>query len=162
MPEWSLLSDHERWALVAYVKTFYPEWPQRGAGESIALPKAPPTLAAPESIARGRELYQMLECSACHGQSGRGDGPSAGKMDPDAWGNPQRPFDFTKGRLKSGATPEDVYRTFMTGLNGTAMPSYYDIFAEPDGEAIRAGDAWNLVAYILSLRAAPGGKEAPK
>jgi cytochrome c oxidase cbb3-type subunit 2 len=104
----------------------------------------------------------MLECSACHGQSGRGDGPSAATIQPDAWGNPQHPFDFTKGRLKSGATAEDVYRTFMTGLNGTAMPSYYDIFAEPDGEAIRAGDAWNLVAYILSLRTAPGGKDAPK
>jgi cytochrome c oxidase cbb3-type subunit 2 len=162
MPEWSLLSERERWALVAYVKSFYPEWAQRGAGASIALPKAPATLAAPESIARGRELYQMLECSACHGQSGRGDGPSAGKMDPDAWGNPQHPFDFTKGRLKSGASPEDVYRTFMTGLNGTAMPSYYDIFAEPDGDSIRAGDAWNLVAYILSLRASPGGKDLPK
>ena len=44
-------------------------------------------------------------------------------MDADAWGNPQHPFDFTKGRLKSGAAPEDVYRTFMTGLNGTAMLS---------------------------------------
>ena len=32
------------------------------------------------------------------------------------------------------------------------MPSYADIFAEPDGENIRAGDAWNLVSYILSLR----------
>ena len=27
------------------------------------------------------------------------------------------PFDFTQGRLKSGGAPEDVYRTFMTGLN---------------------------------------------
>jgi hypothetical protein len=74
-------------------------------------------------------------------------------MAPDSWGNPQRPFDFTKGALKSGAAPEDVYRTFMTGLNGTAMPSYADVFDEPDGESIRPGDAWNLVSYILSLRA---------
>ncbi len=48
----------------------------------------------------------------------------------------------------------------MTGLNGTAMPSYYDIFAQPDGEHIREGDAWNLVAYILSLRAPAGGKDS--
>ena len=32
------------------------------------------------------------------------------------------------------------------------MPSYADIFAEPDGENIREGDAWNLVSYVLSLR----------
>ena len=51
----------------------------------------------------------------------------------------------------------------MTGLNGTAMPSYADIFAEPDGENIKEGDAWNLVAYIVSLRtpAAPAGKAVP-
>ena len=40
----------------------------------------------------------------------------------------------------------------MTGVYGTAMPSYADIFAEPDGENIKAGDAWNLVSYVLSLR----------
>jgi hypothetical protein len=32
------------------------------------------------------------------------------------------------------------------------MPSYYDIFAQPDGDSIREGDAWNLVSYIVSLR----------
>ena len=33
------------------------------------------------------------------------------------------------------------------------MPSYADVFDNPDGDAIRPGDAWNLVSYILSLRA---------
>jgi cytochrome c oxidase cbb3-type subunit 2 len=152
MPEWSLLTERERWAVIAYVKGFYPEWTARGAGAPIFIPQPPPTLGSPEAVARGRELYQMLECSACHGASGHGDGPSAATIDPDAWGNPQHPFDFTKGRLKSGSGAEDVYRTFMTGLNGTAMPSYYDIFAQPDGDSIREGDAWNLVSYIVSLR----------
>jgi len=81
-----------------------------------------------------------------------GDGPSARTLPADTWGNPQKPFNFTKGRLKSGAEPQDVYRTFMTGLNGTAMPSYEDIFASPDGENIKDGDAWNLVSFVLSLR----------
>jgi cytochrome c oxidase cbb3-type subunit 2 len=156
MPEWSLLTERERLALVAYVKGFFPEWEARGAGIPVFIPQPPPTLGSAEAVARGRELYELLECAACHGAGGRGDGPSATTMEPDAWGNKQRPFDFTKGRLKSGAAPEDVYRTFMTGLNGTAMPSYYEIFAEPDGDAIRAGDAWNLVSYILSLRRKDG------
>jgi cytochrome c oxidase cbb3-type subunit 2 len=159
MPEWSLLTERERLAVVQYVKGFYPEWTTRGPGAPIFVPRAPATLAAPEAVARGRELYGLLECSTCHGDAGRGDGPSARGLPPDTWGNPQKPFDFTKGRLKSGAAPEDVYRTFMTGLNGTAMPSYYDVFAEPDGEYIREGDAWNLVAYILSLRTPAGGKD---
>jgi cytochrome c oxidase cbb3-type subunit 2 len=152
MPEWSLLGERERWAVIAYVKGFYPQWAERGPGAPIFVPPPPASLGSSESVARGHELYQMLECSACHGATGQGDGPSAATLQPDAWGNPQHPFDFTKGRLKSGSGAEDVYRTFMTGLNGTAMPSYYDIFAEPDGENIREGDAWNLVSYIVSLR----------
>lgn len=153
MPEWSLLPERERMALVQYVKSFYPGFKENGPGRSIYIPSPPATLGSPESIARGRQLYEMLECGRCHGDSGRGDGPSAATLAPDSWGNPQKPFDFTKGALKSGAAPEDVYRTFMTGLNGTAMPSYADVFDEPDGENIKPGDAWNLVSYVLSLRA---------
>lgn len=155
MPEWSLLPERERLALVQYVKSFYPGFKEIGAGPVVFVPKPPPTLGSPESVARGRELYEMLECGRCHGDAGRGDGPSAATMAPDSWGNPQKPFDFTKGALKSGAAAEDVYRTFMTGLNGTAMPSYGDVFEEPDGESIKPGDAWNLVSYILSLRRQP-------
>jgi mono/diheme cytochrome c family protein len=161
MPDWALLTERERLAVIEYIKGFYPRWNEQGAGTPIFIPKPPPTLGSPEAVARGRELYQMLECLACHGDSGRGDGPSAKTLAPDVWGNKQKPFDFTKGRLKSGPTPQDVYRTFMTGISGTAMPSYADIFAEPDGENIKEGDAWNLVSYILSLRAptTAAGKE---
>jgi cytochrome c oxidase cbb3-type subunit 2 len=164
MPEWSLLSERERLGVVAYIKGFYPEWDQRGAGTPIPIPPAPADLAAASRVARGRELYVLLECGACHGPEGRGDGPSAQKLEPDQWGNPQKPFNFTKGRLKSGSAPEDVYRTFMTGLNGTAMPSFGDIFLEPDGEYVHAGDGWNLVAYILSLRtsASPTAAKEPR
>lgn len=153
MPEWSLLPERERMVLVQYVKSFYPGFVETGAGAVVFIPKPPATLGSPESVARGRELYEMLECGRCHGDGGKGDGPSAATLAEDSWGNPQKPFDFTKGALKSGAAPEDVYRTFMTGLNGTAMPSYADVFDQPDGESIHPGDAWNLVSYILSLRA---------
>jgi cytochrome c oxidase cbb3-type subunit 2 len=159
MPEWSLLPERQRRAVVEYVKGFYPEWAARGAGIPVVVPPPPASLGTPVAVARGRELFVLLECTACHGERGQGDGPSAGTLEPDAWGNPQKPFNFTKGRLKSGSGPEDIYRTFMTGVNGTAMPSYYDIFAEPDGDNIRAGDGWNLVAYILSLRAPAGGTD---
>jgi cytochrome c oxidase cbb3-type subunit 2 len=153
MPEWVLLPERERWALVAVVKSFFPDWAAQGAGTPIAIPAAPADLASAERIERGRAVYETLECTTCHGAGGRGDGPSAKTLPPDSWGNPQKPFNFTKGKLKGGGAPEDVYRTFMTGLNGTAMPSFYEIFAEPDGEYIKPGDAWNLVAYVRSLRA---------
>ncbi len=155
MPDWPLVPERDRLAVIQYVKTFFPEWKTRGPGKSIFLPEPPDTLGSPESVARGKVLYTLLECTACHGETGKGDGPSAATLDPDAWGNKQKPFDFTKGRLKSGPSPKDVYRTFMTGVGGTAMPSYADIFGEPDGENIKEGDAWNLVSFVLSLRTTP-------
>jgi len=158
MPDWALLSERERLAVIEYIKGFYPEWQQRGPGTPIFIPPPPASLGTTESVARGRELYGLLGCATCHGDEGRGNGPSAKTLGPDVWGNPQKPFDFTKGRLKSGPTPQDVYRTFMTGVSGTAMPSFGDIFAQPDGENIKEGDGWNLVSFILSLRAPPGAR----
>ncbi len=152
MPDWALLTERQRLAVIQYIKGFYPDWGKRGAGAPIYIPKPPPFVGTPESTARGQELYAMIGCPTCHGDTGRGDGPSAKTLAPDIWGNLQKPFDFTKGRLKSGPTVQDIYRTFMTGINGTAMPSFADIFAEPDGENIKEGDAWNLVSFILSLR----------
>ncbi|HSD49780.1 MAG TPA: c-type cytochrome [Candidatus Methylomirabilis sp.] len=159
MPDWGLVPERDRLAVLQYIKTFYPEWKAQGSGKPIFIPEPPETLRSPESVARGKELYTLLECTACHGASGRGDGPSAATLDPDTWGNKQKPFDFTQGRLKSGPTAKDVYRTFMTGVGGTAMPSYADIFGEPDGENIKEGDAWHLVSYVLSLRRPASGGE---
>ncbi len=152
MPEWSLLSEKERVGVVQYLKTFSPRWQQERPEAPIFVPEPPEWLDTPESVARGAEVYENLQCAKCHGDTGRGDGPSAATLDPDVWGNAQKPFDFTQGRLKSGPSGRDMYRTFMTGVNGTAMPSYGDIFAEPDGEYIREGDAWHLISYTRSLR----------
>lgn len=152
MPAWDLLPEHQRLAVISYIKSFYPEWEKRGAGTPIYIPKVPDGFGSEKAVKRGRELYVLLECTACHGETGVGDGQSAKTLAPDLWGNPQKPFDFTKGRLKSGPNVQDIYRTFMTGVGGTAMPSYAEIFEQPDGENIFDGDAWNLVSFIVSLR----------
>lgn len=152
MPAWRLLSEVERRAVIEFIKTFYPGWKTEGPGKPIYIPAAPDWVGSPKAVARGRELYEMLDCAKCHGEGGRGDGPAAADLDPDIWGNPQKPFDFTTGRLKGGPDVEDIYRTFMTGIGGTAMPSYASIFEEPDDEYIFEDDAWNLVSFVLSLR----------
>src|SRR5205085_7431032 len=56
MPEWSLLSERERIAVIVYVKGFSPEWSKHGPGEPVFIPKPPATLGTPESVARGQEL----------------------------------------------------------------------------------------------------------
>ena len=61
-------SERERWAVVAYVKGFYPEWAERGAGHADLIP--PPPADARQRPRRWRAAAsstRMLECSACHG-----------------------------------------------------------------------------------------------
>ena len=97
-----------------------------------------------ESIVAGRAIYERMECAKCHGRSGRGDGPSAAEF-KDAWGNAIRPADFTvKGGIRGGDSARDIYRTFMTGINGTPMPSY-------EGQ-LSADEAWQLAHFTVWLR----------
>ena len=152
MPRHTLVPEQERVAVVQYLKAFSDRFKTEGPGEPILVPRPPQFVGTTESATRGKVVYDLLECGNCHGQTGKGDGPSSKTLVADAWGNPQKPFNFTRGWLKGGPTVKDVYRTFMTGINGTAMPSYADIFSNPDGEYIKEGDAWHLISYILSLR----------
>ncbi|MGH9756334.1 MAG: c-type cytochrome, partial [Candidatus Acidiferrales bacterium] len=96
-----------------------------------------------DSVARGKLVYAQMKCSECHGDDGKGDGPSASTL-RDNWGDPILPRNFTLGgsAMKSGPTPQDIYKAFSTGLDGTPMPSYAD-FLNPD-------QRWDLVHYVMS------------
>ncbi len=52
MPEWSLLPERDRLAVIQYVKTFYPEWQQREAGAPIYIPNPPATAKADAGMDR--------------------------------------------------------------------------------------------------------------
>jgi cytochrome c oxidase cbb3-type subunit 2 len=141
MPAWSGLPERTLWALVAYVQTLSPRFAQEPPGVPIAIPpEMPPSDAG---VARGRSVYVRMGCVECHGPQGRGDGPAARALTDDL-GRRVYPFDFTRGwKMKGGSSPEDVYRTFHTGIDGTPMPSYQD--------SIGDGDSWDLVHYTRSL-----------
>jgi mono/diheme cytochrome c family protein len=66
----------------------------------------------------------------------------------DSKDQPIRPYDFASGkddsRFKCGETDQDVYRIFMTGVDGTPMPSFADV--------IQPNDAWDLVHYLRTLQ----------
>lgn len=144
MPSWQLLPENQRVALIAFLKTLSEEWESEYNYEpALPMPGAPEYVLSGSSITRGEELYGTMGCNQCHGPGGKGDGPAAAGLTDD-WGLPIKPFDFTSGALKGGASPADVYRTFTTGLNGTPMPSYQDILSDED--------RWHLVSFILSLR----------
>src|SRR5207245_6316219 len=147
MPSFQHMPVEQRLELLEYVKSLNRGFWERGAVKTDGVP-APPTLT-PERLTRGKQLYRDAECSACHGERGRGDGPSAPTL-KDHRDLPIAATDLAlPERFKNGAQPEDIYRTLMTGLAGTPMPSYADSL-EPD-------QAWDLAYYALLLSRDRGG-----
>ena len=142
MPRWYPLTPQDKADLIAYVKHFSPRFAKEKAGAPIQIPPEPAVSA--ERIKAGREIFKKVECWKCHGVEGRANGPSAETLTDDQ-GRPIRPFNFHDGtRFKCGTTDQDLYRIFMTGLDGTPMPSFMDNL-KPD-------EAWDLVMYLRSLQ----------
>jgi len=142
MPPWPPLTQQNRADLVAYIKTFSPRWKTARPGTPITIPQEPAATIA--SILHGREMYQNLECWKCHGSAGHGDGPSSRTL-TDNRDNPMRPYNFETGsRFMCGVTNQDLYRVFMTGLDGSAMPSFAD--------QIRPAEAWDLVHFLRTFQ----------
>jgi cytochrome c oxidase cbb3-type subunit 2 len=141
MPTWHELPDKDRLAVVAFIKTFSKRWKDEKP-EPPLVATAPP--ARVELVARGRELYASAKCWECHGDHGRGDGPSAAQLKDDL-DRPIRPTDFTRGQLKGGAHVVDVFRTMTNGLDGTPMPSFVDTMSDDE--------RWAISYYVMSLSA---------
>lgn len=144
MPPWAyLIPDEDRWALVEYVKTFSPRFAAGAVPARASLPIAP----KPGDASRGKLVYEKMQCTKCHGDDGRGDGPSALTLN-DTKGRHINSRDFTNpGSFRTGWTDAEIVRTFETGLNGTPMPSYTGIMT-PQQE-------YDLAAYVKSF-AGPG------
>jgi mono/diheme cytochrome c family protein len=142
MPSWNPLTPQQRADLVAYIKTFSPRWHSEKSGPPLNIPAETPLTI--DSVLHGRELFQKLECWKCHGPAGHGDGPSANTL-TDSKDNPIRPYNFSTGsRFKCGVTNSDIYRIFMTGVDGTPMPSFAD--------SIQPNEAWDLVHFLRTLQ----------
>ena len=142
MPTWRPLTPQTRVDLVAYIKTFSPKWKTQKPGTPITIPSEPPQTI--DSVLHGRQLFDQMQCWKCHGPEGRGDGPSAITLTDDK-GEPIRPYNFHDGtRFRCGETNEDLYKIFMTGLDGSPMPSFAD--------SLKPQDAWDLVHFLRTLQ----------
>jgi len=153
MPQWSTFTKQERVDLVAWVKHFSPRWTNEKPGTPIVIPPEPEVTA--ERIKAGRDVFARVQCWKCHGVMGQANGPSAATLTDDL-GRPIAAFNFTEGaRPKCGDTDRDIYRIFMTGLDGTPMPSFAD--------NIKPDEAWDLVFYLRTLMKQPSkAKEMAK
>jgi cytochrome c oxidase cbb3-type subunit 2 len=153
MPPWNTFTKKERADLVAWIKHFSPRWQTEKPGTPIQIPPEPEVTT--ERVKAGEDVFNRVQCWKCHGVEGKANGPSASTLQDDL-GRPILPYNFAEGgRFKCGSTDEDLYRIFMTGLDGTPMPSFADNL-KPD-------EAWDLVFYLRTLQPFPSkAKEIAK
>src|SRR3989454_2510002 len=156
MPGWKTrLSDRQRRDVLAYIKTFssfFADTTQRP--QPIAYGSAPGGGGGAEALKVGRQFYDSIGCRKCHGDQGRGDGPSAPTLKDDA-GHPIFAANLHENwRFNGGGTVEDIYHRLRTGLDGTPMPSFSDLV---ENKFLTDEQLWRVAQYVRSL----SPKEAP-
>ena len=142
MPAFTAFSDQEVSDLAYFITTFSPDFSNpENVPQPVPLPSAPK--ATNESIELGKKLYVESGCVKCHGNLGRGDGPSASTL-VDDWGQSIRAADLAQSwTFRGGSSREDIFRTMSTGFNGTPMPSFSD--------SLSPEQRWAITDFIASL-----------
>ena len=144
MPAFKFLPERDRWAVIAYIKSFSDRWEEEAEWQEDPIDISEPPLPDAAMVEAGIGVYELMQCMQCHGPKGKGDGPSAAGLEDDA-GLPIVPRDFTDaGQFVGSSDPKGIYQTFTTGLDGTPMPSFADFLDE--------SQRWQLVWYVISLR----------
>ena len=98
------------------------------------------------SLASGKAIY-LENCAQCHGETGKGDGPSRATMNPK---NPV-PANFTDAEFMAGLSPFKAYNAISFGVENTAMASF---------AALSEEQCWQVAFYVLSLRFSPESAQA--
>lgn len=91
-------------------------------GDAVRAPPVGP--ADSQAIARGREMYLVLGCDACHGDDGVGS-PDTALFDDK--GRPTQPRDLAHEPLKGGPEPESIYLRIFVGMPGTPHPACWTL-----------------------------------
>lgn len=150
MPGWKTrLSDRERRDVLAYLKTFSTFFADTTIKpKAIEFSRAPGGGGGAEALRVGRQFYDSIGCRKCHGDQGRGDGPSAPTLKDDA-GRPIFAADLGENwRFNGGGSAEDIYHRLRTGLDGTPMPSFSDLL---DQKFLTDEQLWRVAQYVRSL-----------
>ncbi|HEV8264098.1 MAG TPA: c-type cytochrome [Gemmatimonadales bacterium] len=150
MPGWETrLSDRERRDVAAYLKTFSSFFADTTIRpQALQFSGAPGGGGSADALRIGRQFYDSIGCRKCHGDRGRGDGPSAATLKDDA-GMPIFAADLTENwRFNGGGTAEDIYHRLRTGLDGTPMPSFSDLL---DQKFLTDEQLWRVAQYVRSL-----------
>jgi cytochrome c oxidase cbb3-type subunit 2 len=144
MPAFKFLPERDRWAVIAYIKTLSKRWEEEKDYQEPGVTVGEPPIPDAATIQAGKLVYAEMKCAKCHGELGKGDGPSAPELTDDN-GLSIKPRDFSDpGQFVGANDPRGIYQTFTTGLDGTPMPTFADFLPEDK--------RWQLVWYVMSLR----------
>ena len=95
-----------------------------------AAPLANPVPNTPETLGRAQDL-QRINCAACHGPDGHGQGPVAGYF------SPVPPVDFRSDRVRN-RTDGQLFWIIGNGLGN--MPAFRNLLSEQD--------LWTVVLFV--------------
>ena len=107
-------------------------WSVMAWAQAPAKPKAP--AESKVLLSKGKAAYEM-NCIACHGVKGEGDGVAAAAMNP-------KPRNFAKETFKYGSSVEEIFVTITNGVKDTSMVSF---------QHVPEDDRWGVAYYVKSM-----------
>jgi mono/diheme cytochrome c family protein len=125
-------------------------WSVKSEADDAATPWVAPARAArkknpiasdAKSIAAGKNVY-VAQCTKCHGDAGKGDGPSAKDLNP-------RPKDLSDKTI-TDQTDGALFYKITTGRK--PMPTFETLISDDD--------RWNVINYVRTL--APAASQPAK
>lgn len=105
--------------------------------------RSSPVAVSAEGIDRGRQLYRE-HCATCHGETGKGDGPSS-KL--HAFRTSRPPHDLTDAGVQTMLADGEIFWKMTAGYRKDGrviMPAYGKLV--PSDE-----DRWRIVQYVRTL-----------
>jgi high-affinity iron transporter len=89
----------------------------------------------PKLLETGKQVYDV-NCAACHGATGEGNGPVAFAVKPP-------PRNLVREPFKAGDSVEQIYHTTTNGLPNTRMVGY---------PQLKELERWAVAYYVRAFR----------
>lgn len=167
------ISEERLDAVVQYIKTFSDVWKEGEPGTPLQLTKDPfGPERAQEAIALGKKVYHgIAQCYTCHPSyaplseineaslettgnavtSIRENAHLSTLLD-SSYGHKFMPPDYTKNLIKTGGSPEQIYKLLGPGINGTAMPAWKGLLTATGSFEESEKNQWALAYYVSYLQ----------
>lgn len=152
MPNYRLLDEASKDAVIAYIKTFSERWNTEQAQKKYEPASLPEFVGTPDSVGKGEKLF-TARCLMCHGTKMQQPDVvfSLQWQGAEACNDIIRPAVFSHGYIKRGPKVEDIYMSITAGVGGSPMLAW--------GELLNEQDRWHLTSYILDDMGKLGGEK---